>query len=440
MSSAAAVVGGLAATRKALQLYPEAHPRFRGAVVSFLGAVQGVTMTGAYVLNVHHGRLYEGSNVIPDETPSIAAIAEALEAHRIESLTFHANFGETDAIALGAVLGMRPTPQFDAAGELESRGAKGVTVSVLEEDEDAEAEKRERDEQRRRDKVLYEQLVGMLRGLSSQLVGGGAPDLGATGDVVQNLLGRLMSDQAAMLGLATLRAKSEVDLFHSVNVAIYALAMGAALGLPDEGLASLGMCALLHDIGKVPFDRRDPEQAKQATYLHPEIGAQILVRIAEDDQAPMLVAYEHHMYVDGSGFPERDPDYFPHPFSRIIGIADRYETLTKPNAEGACMTPDKALMTVLRETGRKWDPLFARLLARALGVFPVGCVVRMSDQRVAVVRAPGNDPLRPQVRVLYDEGGIEYPEPIELDMAETEAQLVEVVDQDFLALEVSERL
>ena len=194
------------------------------------------------------------------------------------------------------------------------------------------------------------------------------------------------------------------------------------------------------DIGKVMFDREDQSKAQALKLLHPTVGAQILGRMPEEDKAPMLVAYEHHMGMDGSGYPDRPPEYVPHPYSRMVAIADRYENLTKPDAYGVALTPDRAVAQILREARGSLDPLFARLFAKAIGVFPVGCLVRLSDMSVAVVAGAGTDVLAPKVRVLYDPDGMEIEDPPEVRIDEAGLAILEVVDPDALALQVSEHL
>jgi HD-GYP domain-containing protein (c-di-GMP phosphodiesterase class II) len=258
--------------------------------------------------------------------------------------------------------------------------------------------------------------------------------------MVDSVLKRLLTDQSAVLGLATIKGQTEVNLFHSINVMIYSLTLGNALGLPEEGLTSLGLSALLHDIGKAAFKTDDPAQAEPMRLRHPAIGADILSRTSDQDAALMLVAYEHHMQPDGQGYPEADADYITHPYSRMVAIANRYANLTAPAGDAEPLTPDKAIVEILREAGSRLDPMFSRLFTKAMGVFPVGCMVRLSDQTVGVVSKSSEDVLAPQVRVLYDEGGLSLDDPFEVDLAEADAEIIEVVDPESLDVEVSEHL
>jgi putative nucleotidyltransferase with HDIG domain len=276
--------------------------------------------------------------------------------------------------------------------------------------------------------------------MAEQLTAGGVADLSQTTPIVEGLLDRMMEDQAAVIGMATIRSKDERVLFHSLSVMIYTLALGQQLKLPDDGLLRLATSALLHDIGKSVFDPDDPIQAEVSIKLHPRVGAEILQRLVLDDPGPMLVAYEHHLAPDGSGFPECAPDYIAHPYSRMVAVADRYENLTNPHSATPTLTPDKAVVQLLREAGKLLDPFFARAFVSALGVFPIGCVVRMSDHSVGVVCRSGDNPLAPVVKLTYDGRGTELEEGPEIDLAQGSVRIVEIVPAEALNLEVSDAL
>jgi len=422
---AATVVSGIAAARKAVQLYPPSHPAFKEAMGGFRVGVARATENGPLRLNLHEGHLYQESKMLPEDTIGQAQVADAFESHGIESVSIQPAFGEADAIALLQVLTMRPTPDFNAVDELESRGAKHVSFALLAKG-DVESVK-EHDEKREADRAMYQRIGSAFKALSTRMVDGKGVDLEDTSRLVAGLIARLAEDQPAILTLATIRGQTDRALFHSLNVMIYAVALGRHLGLPEADLRTVGISALLHDVGKTAFDAEDPHQQEAMRRLHPRVGAEILARLATNDPAPMLVAYEHHMYLNGSGWPEREPGRITHPYSRMIQVADRFENLTS-SAEGAeAMTPDRAMVQIMREAGHSLDPLFSRLFAGAIGVFPTGSMVRLSDQSVGLVTRAA-DPLRPFVRLIYDSKGGELTVPFELDMRDADLRIVEVID------------
>lgn len=432
------MIAALSGARKATHLYPPAHPKYKEAVEELVGAVRECVSAGPFTLNVHLGRLYQDSRVLPTDAPGAHAMAEALEAHRVESVTFEPDISEHDAVTLVEVLAMRPSAALDVAAELEHRGADAIKIAAFVDEDAAEAE--ERDRLRQQDRALYKRLVGVMRTLAARIQETGEPNVGEAGTIVEGILARLMEDSAAVMGLATMNGQSESNLFHSINTMIYSLILGNELGIPEEGLNSLGVSALLHDIGKVAFDANDPAQTEAARYLHPKVGADILSRLPEQDRTPLLVAYEHHMGNNGSGYPEREEGYVTHPYSRMVAIANRYDRLTTPAPEGLGFTPDQAVIQLLRDTSQMLDQTLTRLFVKSLGVFPVGCVVRLADHSVGVVCARGEDVLHPRVRLMFDCEGLALESEREIDTAEADIAIVEIVSPESLAVTVSDHL
>ena len=419
------VVGSLAAARRAVQLYPPSHPAFDEALRALERSVVETSEGAPFMLNLHQGRLYHGSAVIPADANGAEAVAEMFESRAIESLTFQPTFSALDA-------------SLDIERELLARNASAVAVSFLvAPDSD---EKEERDRTREADRALYQMILGSLRTLFLRTASREGADVAKANALVGGVLERMMADPSAILGLATMRGVEERTLFHSLNVMIYTLALGSHLGLPEEGLTALGTAALLHDVGKSAYDATDPAQSELLRLQHPEVGADILKRAALEDPAPMLVAYEHHMHADGGGFPERPADYIAHPYSRMVAVADRYENLVNESSDRDALTPDRAIIQILREAGSVLDPFFSRLFSSAMGVFPVGCLVRISDQSVGVVVRPGADPLAPVIRLSYDARGEELAEQTEIDLSLSELGIVEVIEPESLNLEVAEKL
>jgi HD-GYP domain-containing protein (c-di-GMP phosphodiesterase class II) len=244
-----------------------------------------------------------------------------------------------------------------------------------------------------------------------------------------------------MLGLATLRASDERGAEHGVNVMILAVATGCALEMEAADLTSLAVSALLHDIGKtVGPSSDDGAIGDPAGDGHPAAGAQLLADLVTDDPRPMLVAWEHHMGVDGSGWPQRSADHEPHPFSLIVAIADRYERLTSGQGERAPLTPDASLAEILAHAGNTFDPVLARLFARTVGVYPAGTVVLLNDSRVAVVRGAGRNPAEPVVSVIADAGGSRCAVTAPLDLAGTGLRVSAVLDADLVDIDATDYL
>jgi 3D (Asp-Asp-Asp) domain-containing protein len=124
----------------------------------------------------------------------------------------------------------------------------------------------------------------------------------------------------------------------------------------------------------------------------------------------------------------------------MVAIANAYEHMTKGDPGIPPLMPDAAVAQILADSGPVYDPLFTRVFAKAMGVFPIGCAVRLSDHSVGVVYDTGEDLLRPKVRLLFAADGSPQDPPQEVDLSGEGRQIVEVLDPSVVSLEVSQHL
>lgn len=451
--SGSRVVSKVAAARRAIQLYPAGHPSYQEAIDALVSAVEEATQDGALVVNVHHGRLYtdgqqrvdveagsvaRGSQLLADDAGGSARVAEAFEQHMIESATFQPGFDATDAVNLLDLLASGVDSSFDLAVETERRALNHVVLGVYSGGEEEEEERELRDRTRASDRAMYNHTRAALVTLSERLIAGEQPGLGDIDEGVDAFLNRWAEDPDAVMRLATIDGIGELESFHSMRVMVFSLALGHRLGLPEKQLRSLAHCALLHDIGKTAGAKGAGRGGQD--HDHPVVGAQILERVAPSDPAPMLVAYEHHMYAGEAGYPQREQGYVTNPFSRMVMIADRFDTLLSTVHDGARLTPHQAVVVILREARVLLDPFLVRVFAGALTVFPVGTVVRLTDHSVGVVSGLGPDEVSPVVRIAFNPQGVAIDDFSEVQTAEGELKVVEAIPAELLGVQVSELL
>ena len=248
---------------------------------------------------------------------------------------------------------------------------------------------------------------------------GQPPDIRKLKRAVQSLVDSAYKNEPVLIRLSAIRRDEEVLTRHFANVCILALGIGKRLGLSKYQMARLGMAALLHDIGRqsLPGDLLEgaPEMDDSAWGLirrHPRLGVQTILKLKglnEVAVSAMIVAYEHHRNMDGTGYPENLEGKEMGLFSRIVRIADNYDATTSSGVYGKIpMPPDKALSLMLGRSGQYYDHDLLRLFAGMMGVYPVGGFVLLSDGSLGVVSSParasgGLD--RPAVTLIQGPGG-----------------------------------
>ncbi|MBW2669692.1 MAG: HD domain-containing protein [Deltaproteobacteria bacterium] len=248
--------------------------------------------------------------------------------------------------------------------------------------------------------------------------------IGKTVRVVQDMVTNLIEDDEVYAAISTLRVFDDYIFTHSVNVAMLSMCLGRRINLSRRTLASLGICALFHDLGK---DKLDDSELKLIEE-HSLNSARLLLKLkaSPDSKARILVPlFEHHLKYDLSGYPRADWKKPLTLFGKIISIADKYDTLTSSRAyRKSLLSPDRALGYMLDHAGKDFDPTLIKVFINILGAYPVGTLLRLdTDELALVVSSPSrNFSKRPLVCVLEKEGEGSYKkrEIINLDERDTE--------------------
>jgi HD-GYP domain-containing protein (c-di-GMP phosphodiesterase class II) len=252
---------------------------------------------------------------------------------------------------------------------------------------------------------------------------------------VQGIVDQVLNNETSLIGMTTLRDYDEYTFTHCVNVCIFSVILGQRLGLDKLELYELGLGALLHDIGK---QRIDPEITKKTASLseeewktmqeHPTEGLLSLFSMRGFTDAPyraMLIAYEHHMKTDLSGYPKNKRPRDPTLFSRIVAVADGFDAATsKRSYQSVPWPPDKVLAEMRDNPKRGYDPLLVKAFLNVTGVYPVGTLVILDTHEMAVVVQANPNPAmlsQPIVKVVSNSLGMPLPEPVTVDLSETDA-------------------
>jgi len=292
----------------------------------------------------------------------------------------------------------------------------------------------EGDEALERAKRTYAHGVAVARDVVQGVRMGRAPNTRRLKRAVQLLVDQVLENELSITGLTTLRDYDEYTFTHSVNVCIFAVALGRRLGLQRVQLYDLGLAALLHDIGKARIDldilNKDAaldDSEWRRMQAHPWLGTLTLFRMREGEDLPyraILAAHEHHMKIDLSGYPRPLRPRRLGFFSRLIAVADGYDAATtRRSYQADPWQPVQVLREMWLNPGRGYDPVLVKALINLLGIYPVGTAVILDTFEVAIVAGPGSDSEqlhRPLVRIATDAHGARHRAPgVLCDLAAT---------------------
>jgi len=438
------LVRRLAAALRGAELYAQQHPLVQRSSAALHAALTErlsedpsviVGLIGDDVV-VNEMRLGKGS-------ASLTGFVRGLRDREIEKITFHRGISAEEVRTFLSEVADRQA-RTPIADRLSARGVRRAEVGKLaleDTPQDAigiEAARR-----------IYNTAVASAQTLWDQTKAGDKPDPENARKIIDSLANIVTQDRTSLMALTALKKYDNYTFTHMVNVAALSMAQARSLNLDGPLLREFGFAALMHDIGKVntPLDILNKpgkltDEEFSVMKMHVVDGAHILRRTPEMPALAPVVAFEHHLRQDLSGYPENIGHRKLNLCTQIVSIADVFDALrsNRPYREGLATSRIKSIMS---EQG---NPAFNQTLLRRfvnlMGLFPIGTIVRLNTAEVGVVTAEHpEDPFRPQVKIIFDDKGarLEYEQLVntwERDpRGEFPRAVVETVDPDTVELD-----
>ncbi|CAN7678445.1 HD-GYP domain-containing protein [Paenibacillus sp. LjRoot153] len=256
-------------------------------------------------------------------------------------------------------------------------------------------------------------------------------------DVMKMIIDDLSAHEGAMVMLNNMNVKDNYLFQHSVNVSIYAIMLGISYGYSRDKLETLGLGALLHDIGKtkVPLGiLRKPSQLTPDEFKemknHTTYGFNLL---KDEPNIPLLSAHcalQHHERINGSGYPRGIQGNEINEFSRWIGLVDSYDAMTTTRVYRRPLLPHEAMEQLFAGSGTMYDQSQIALFRDKIAIYPLGITVRLNTGEYGIVSKLNMAvPQRPTIRVLQDEAGTVLKEPYEIDLSSKLSTLISEIGE-----------
>jgi putative nucleotidyltransferase with HDIG domain len=393
----------LAATLRSVQLYSRGHPIIARNLESLSTAIQLLhSFEPTTVLGI------VGEEVVVDDMPirtveNLGPFIKRLQQAGIERITIERGvtadelraFVDAASVADGSS-GDNPFPQLThlrvGRVSIEQRVTGSLTdMATI--------------------RQLYSDATAAANSVWDSAQSEGKPDVSVAQPMIDGLAQAVAQNRTALLALTTLKNYDNYTFTHMVNVSILTMGQARGLGIDGALLREFGMAALMHDIGKVrtPLDilnktekLTDPEF--EIMKRHVVDGAEILRKTPDVPTLAPVIAFEHHLRVNGSGYPNDVRRTSLNLGTMLCSIADVYDAMRSQRSYQQAFPTDRILEVLKRN--EQFDPHLVRRFAQLIGIYPAGNLVRLNTGEIAVVRriyAP--DPHRPQVRVVFSADG-----------------------------------
>jgi putative nucleotidyltransferase with HDIG domain len=212
-----------------------------------------------------------------------------------------------------------------------------------------------------------------LRWLQRQVQSGGAVPLIEAEAVVRSLAVAMHGDRRIVLPLLQLKAFDQYTTTHSLNVAVLAMGLAEAMRCAPKDVRAFGVAGLLHDIGKIriPIEvltkpGRLTDEEIQIMRRHPADGARIIMQSDEDLDLAAVVAYEHHIMLDGGGYPHQHFRRECTLASRLVHVCDVYDALRTNRPYRDAWSSEKTLAYLRERAGAEFDSVVVQAFVTML--------------------------------------------------------------------------
>ncbi|MGZ8433767.1 MAG: HD-GYP domain-containing protein [Candidatus Binatia bacterium] len=260
-------------------------------------------------------------------------------------------------------------------------------------------------------RAIHDEVLTLAQTIFDGAGGGSRIDGKIAAQAVMQLQASIMRSPEASLLLMQMR-RFQTDLFtHAVNVCVLSLVVALAEDLGDD-IATLGMAALLHDIGETRLPRALLHKTNNFTdseanllKQHPALGAALLAQAPGIAPIAQSIVLAHHERIDGSGYPSGGADLSL--YSQIVALTDSYDDMLSGRNQVALQPTEVLRQLYLQANSGSADRALVEKVIRSLGVYPIGSVVELNTgERGVVVATSRLAALKPVVRVIMSRSGL----------------------------------
>ncbi|MEX2273222.1 MAG: HD domain-containing phosphohydrolase [Vicinamibacterales bacterium] len=384
-----------------------------------------------------------GDDFVADGTPlagsaSNVGLARLLKERGLEKLTINRGVTRSELASLSAELGTRGDADTFVE-RLAARGVARIVVGKLNVEEDEPVSTGVAAARR-----VYTDAVQTAQAIWETAQAGDQPNPDAARKIIDSLAKLIQQDRTSLMALTALKRYDNYTFTHMVNVSVLSMAQARSLNIEGAMLREFGLAALMHDIGKVHtplevLNKPDRLTKEEFTIMQRHVvdGAHILRRTPGMPALAPIVAFEHHLKKDFSGYPENVGSRSLNVCTMVVTIADVFDALRSNRVYREGLPSERIRSIMLQQESPAYDRTLLRRFVNLVGLYPVGTLVRLDSQAVGVVtKEHPADPFRPQVKVLLDKLGNAVEQQTLVNTWERDAlAVVEAVDPDTVPID-----
>ncbi len=264
-----------------------------------------------------------------------------------------------------------------------------------------------------------------IQQVMQQVQQNGHIDIDKSKELVASCVNSILGNPSAMFWLTKIKNQDEYTAEHCLRVGILAITFGRHLQLPPEELQLLGLCGMLHDVGKmkVPSSILNKPGSLSSDEFdmvkeHAVLGYVFLKEHGGIEEQVCAAAYNHHESLIGDGYPRQLDASYLSLYDRIIAIVDSYDAMTSDRCYRKGIPPEKTTAILYKETKHRYDEYLVKEFIKMVGVYPVGSFVQLNNGFYAIVIAANSDSkLTPIIEIIADQNKALLKQKIAVNLA-----------------------
>lgn len=392
------------------KIYTESHPTFSEFVGKLHEAVQAVLLVKKeLILGIVSGELAWEDEIFFDVSKKLGALINFLKEVKIERIIFQQGlrFEELNAF-ISFLARIKKMEKIDEQEYFNLHGITNIRAGRIRTLTPSEDPQEKANEMMRK----YENAVEAVSNSINVVLDEKDLDYLDLRFNVLNCMEDFMGKHQELVSLMSVKEKDVLTFVHLVNVSLLTMFFASKLEFGKDDVLDLGIAALYHDIGKLYvstkiLQKKTALAEKEFIQMrdHPLLGVRILNNYKETlGILPLVVALEHHLHYDLTGYPKLAYPQKPHVASMMVSICDVYDALALKRTYKKDFPPNKIYDLMMTNKGKIFDPELLDKFFQGTGVWPVGAIVSLSDGSVAVVREINEeDAFKPKVEVIAPE-------------------------------------
>ncbi len=406
---------------KNLSLYPKTHPTIKTAVRGINETLHKLLETRReLVIAIVKNTLLVDRTPLYTTTKGVEEFIDRLISLEVNGIVFFRTINEKEILILleSLTVPMEELKKQKGLPErLKNMGVRGVEIRKIEDDVKIEIFKTYT--------AARDEVVNMM----GELRLGHLPEKTKIQEMISDLNEAMLKDKNTLLCLTMLQDYDEYTFNHSVNVGILSLSLAQELGLQGDDLLFVGLSGILHDIGKTRINRGiilKPSALSDYEWdemkKHPVYGRDIIKEIGGISDATAHFVLYHHLRYNLSGYPRPDGIMSQPHGSKIIAIADTYDSMTTLRPYQRRFDPKESMELLSSRAHEDFDADYVKAFIKNLGIYPIGSVVRLDTNEVGVVTKTNDTvPQRPYLKLILDAAGNTMEQAEEISLEEKDA-------------------